>query len=248
MEYNFKIVADLHFAESNLMVNIPEQCPICGKNMMPYVRTDIVTVSDRPIRNTGTSHVYQASFITRCTHCFHLYTNIFEIYPDNQYRPQIFKGVYFEYFETRMPTVNVKLPEIINSISPKFVKIYTQALQAEKLNLDELSGMGLRKAIEFLIKDYAIKMHPEKEQEIKNLFLGKVISEFIEDNTLKELADGAVWIANDETHYVKEWPDKDIEDIKQYIECFINYIELKSSIADIEDMRKKREKRKTKVN
>lgn len=246
MEHSIHINGNNHVKNCDVLIDVPEYCPLCEQNMSPIV-FDNAVISDTSIRKDSTtgSRVFQVSFIARCTRCKHLYTNIFEIYEDVYGNPHIAKKIYYQ---MKKPNIDIKLPKTIEKISPKFVKIYTQALQAEKLNLDELAGMGLRKAIEFLIKDYAIKMHPEKEQEIKNLFLGKVISEFIEDNTLKELADGAVWIANDETHYVKEWPDKDIEDIKQYIECFMNYIELKSSIADIEDMRKKREERKTKAN
>nr|WP_321316049.1 hypothetical protein [uncultured Ligilactobacillus sp.] len=242
MEENIYINGNAHIKECHMLVDVPEYCPMCEHNMCPIILSNAI-ISDVPIikKSAISSDIYQVSFIARCTKCRHLYTNIFEVYPDNQYRPQILKDVYFE---IRMPTVNVELPEIINSVSPKFVKIYTQALQAEKLNLDELAGMGLRKAIEFLIKDYAIKNNPKSKEDIKKYFLSKVINDFIEDNTLKKLAEGAVWIANDETHYVKEWPNKDINDIKQYIKCFINYIELKSNIADIEDMRQQRNEKK----
>lgn len=43
----------------------------------------------------------------------------------------------------------------IQEISPSFVKIYNQALAAEELNLSEIAGMGYRKSLEFLIKDFA---------------------------------------------------------------------------------------------
>lgn len=46
--------------------------------------------------------------------------------------------------------------EIINSISPQFVLIYNQAYYAEQTNLDQICGVGYRKALEFLIKDYLI--------------------------------------------------------------------------------------------
>ena len=45
--------------------------------------------------------------------------------------------------------------EEIEKISPAFVNIYNQAYAAEQLQLDEISGVGYRKALEFLIKDYA---------------------------------------------------------------------------------------------
>ena len=246
MEHSIHINGNNHINAGNILIDVPEYCPLCEQNMNPIV-FDNAVISDTSIRKDSStnSNVFQVSFITRCTRCKHLYTNIFEVRGDVCGNSRIAKKIYYQ---TKMPNMDIELPENVEKISRTFVSIYTQALQAEKLNLNELVGMGLRKAVEFLIKDYAIKTHPENKQEIKEKWLGYVIENFIDDDKLKKFAKGASWIANDETHYVKEWPDKDIEDIKQYIECFINYIELKSSIADIEDMRKKREKRKTKVN
>ena len=142
--------------------------------------------------------------------------------------------------------MDIELPENVEKISRTFVSIYTQALQAEKLNLNELVGMGLRKAVEFLIKDYAIKTHPENKQEIKEKWLGYVIENFIDDDKLKKFAKGASWIANDETHYVKEWPDKDIDDIKQYIKCFITYVEWELTADGFETMQQQRNEKKKK--
>ena len=35
-----------------------------------------------------------------------------------------------------------------------FLTIYNQSLSAEDNNLDQIAGIGYRKALEFLIKDY----------------------------------------------------------------------------------------------
>ena len=45
---------------------------------------------------------------------------------------------------------------IIKDISPSFDSIYNQAFCAEQLSLDQICGVGYRKALEFLIKDYQI--------------------------------------------------------------------------------------------
>ena len=47
-------------------------------------------------------------------------------------------------------------PEEIMNISPMFILIYNQANEAESHELIQISGIGYRKALEFLIKDYCI--------------------------------------------------------------------------------------------
>lgn len=103
------------------------------------------------------------------------------------------------------------------AVSGGFARIYTQAAAAETYNLREIAGAGYRKALEFLIKDYCISIDRDKEDEIKAKFLGKVIKEHISDQDIKDCAERATWLGNDETHYVREWTDKDINDLKQLI-------------------------------
>lgn len=232
MEKTVRISEDKHFNETDIIVKVPETCPICSKNMLPQCFPN-VSVSDIEIDSTGNIPIYEAALIARCTSCKHLYTIFFKLFPNNEYDPILFGNLYFE---TKIPQINVSISETIKKISPNFVKIYTQALQAEKLQLNELVGMGLRKALEFLIKDYAIFNYPEKELEIKRRPLSQVIEKYVDFSDLKTLAKGAAWIGNDETHYVKEWPHKDLNDLKKYIEASISYIELKSNIFDAQKM------------
>lgn len=60
----------------------------------------------------------------------------------------------------------------INGISTQFVKIYGEAEFAENESLGEICGVGYRKALEFLIKDFLIKKFPKQKDEIKDKFLG----------------------------------------------------------------------------
>jgi hypothetical protein len=113
----------------------------------------------------------------------------------------------------------------IEMLSPAFIKIYNEAFTAEQLNLLEISGVGFRKALEFLIKDYLIKQLPDKAEEIKNMFLGKCIKDLVDDSRIKETAKRAVWLGNDHTHYIKKWEDKEPIDLKRLIKLTVNWVE-----------------------
>ena len=112
----------------------------------------------------------------------------------------------------------------INSISPSFVKIYNQAYQAEQEELDEIYGIGYRKAFEFLIKDYALYMKPEDEKTIKKMSLSQCI-DFIFSENEKKIVDITSWIGNDQTHYENKHDEFDISDFKKMISICISKIE-----------------------
>ena len=117
--------------------------------------------------------------------------------------------------------------EIIKTISPQFSIIYNQAYFAEQNKLHQITGVGYRKALEFLIKDYAIKNNPSEEESIKKKLLMKVITEYIDDSNIKNVATRAVWLGNDETHYIRVWEDKDLPFLKKLIDLTIHWIEAK---------------------
>ena len=117
------------------------------------------------------------------------------------------------------------IPEEVAEISKTFKEIYKQAIAAEDHQLNEIAGVGYRKALEFLVKDYCIKRHPDSAKEIKKKFLGKCIEEYVDDGNVKTCAKRAAWLGNDETHYVRKWEGKDIEDLKKLIQLTMNWIQ-----------------------
>lgn len=119
---------------------------------------------------------------------------------------------------------NEDFEEHINELSAQFGLIYNQASTAERFGLDQIAGMGYRKALEFLIKDYCIKLNQDKEDEIKRNMLGKCINLYVENTNIKEVAKRAAWIGNDETHYERRWEEKDINDLKVLIKLTLNWI------------------------
>ena len=117
--------------------------------------------------------------------------------------------------------------EIINSISPQFISIYNQAYYAEQMRLDQICGVGYRKALEFLIKDYLISEETDEQikESIKKKFLSNCIQDNVQSDNIKNVAKRAVWLGNDETHYVRVWADKDVNNLKQLIDLTVRWIE-----------------------
>ena len=122
--------------------------------------------------------------------------------------------------------------ETILGISPSFCTIYNQALSAEQDGLKEICGVGYRKAIEFLVKDYLIGKFSDKQEDIKQKFLGKCIEEDISNDNIKSMAKRATWLGNDETHYLRKWEGKELEDLKKLIDVTLYWIEMERLTED----------------
>jgi Domain of unknown function (DUF4145) len=105
------------------------------------------------------------------------------------------------------------------------VEIRNQVAVAESGNLDQLVGIGLRKALEFLVKDFAISQHKAEEENIKKMMLGPCINQYLPDGKIKQCAERAAWLGNDETHYVRRWEEKDVNDLRNLIRLTENWID-----------------------
>lgn len=116
--------------------------------------------------------------------------------------------------------------DTIVSISPDFVRIYNESYAAEQMSLDDICGVGYRKALEFLVKDYVSKGKTDEDiKRIRAKALAKCIDENVSDERIKQVAKRAVWLGNDETHYIRKWEGKDVHDLKGIIHLTIRWIE-----------------------
>jgi len=214
--------------------SVPDRCPVCHKYCDP--RHHNAWLANKSLQQ-----------VFGCTNndCQSLFIAYYEYPGDERTEPQrrtyLFKTVAPISFEER------KFPKIINKISPQFSKIYNEAKEAEDIDLENICGAGYRKAIEFLIKDYLINVKKQSKEEIKKKFLGRCIEELIENENIKKCAIRAVWIGNDETHYIRKWEDKDLQDLKDLIDVTLNWIEMEYKTERWEiDMPEKGQKEKDK--
>ncbi|MCM1052479.1 MAG: hypothetical protein NC483_00655 [Ruminococcus sp.] len=182
-------------------------CPICKRNISPnyleaYYHEDIK----------------QLSVYCECTFCNKPFVALFsKTTGEDRYYNKL------EYLAPEIPEI-VEFDSHISNLSVNFVKIYNEALSAEIYNLNNIAGIGYRKALEFLIKDYCIFKNPNKESEIKSQLLGQVIDNYIDSVKIKNLSKASIWIGNDETHYIRKFEDKDINDLKMFIDATVNFI------------------------
>lgn len=123
---------------------------------------------------------------------------------------------------------NVEIPKAIQDKFPDFIEIFNQAKSAEEANLDQLAGMGYRKAIEFLVTDYLLK-YPAEGVEEKWLTSPKtsLISKIgkLKNERIKQLATAITYLGNDETHYARRHPEYDLAKMKAFIHVLLSDID-----------------------
>ena len=130
----------------------PDECPICHIAIYPKF-LGLSTFNRSPTT---------VQTIFRCTRnaCGKLFVATYTQLSGNSFGLSTVEPIYPKPQE---------FPPEIEAASPTFVQVYNQAIAAESGQLDQLSGIGLRKALEFLIKDFAISQNPKDEEKIKKM-------------------------------------------------------------------------------
>lgn len=190
---------------------IPDSCPRCHKSVHPKVRYVSITES---------RGLVQAVFQCVASRCQEMFIG--------SYKSLGSRGMYEVCDLVSIAPVKAldkAFPDTVAGVSSLFIEIYNQALAAEAQGLSQLVGIGLRKALEFLIKDFACTQHPEDAAKIKSMNLAPCIEAYVADSNLKDCAKRAVWLGNDETHYVRKWEQSDISDLKLLVQLTSNWID-----------------------
>lgn len=216
MKKSFSIENKIKPYNTEVNIEFEDKCPMCHSHL-----------SLDPIHGiVHASREYDEilSLFCRCSNCGELYinryTNPMKAPTKISSEPKRFIKRIFE--------------DSLLTLSPEFDEIYNQARAAESSGLHQIAGIGYRKAVEFLIKDYAIFKHPDKSEDIKNMLLSKCINTYIDDEKIKSLAIKTVWIGNDETHYVRKHNDRDINDLKKFIDAVVYFINIDFIMQDAE--------------
>ena len=194
---------------NSVNMNMPDTCPNCGKSLLPshLMSLDIIACDNPYIASIYLCNSCNQFFFTISYTTGHTFKtgHVALIYP-------ILKE-------------SVKISSSIEAISPNFVKIYNQAINAENNKLDEICGMGYRKALEFLIKDFAIYKYPENTEDIIKCTLSNCITKYCTNDRIKTLATACAWIGNDECRYIRKHEDYSVESLKAFINATVTFIE-----------------------
>ena len=208
-------------------VTIEDICPNCKKPTNP----DLVNSSYFSLEEYKTSLV----LTFRCLGCKHFWTEefiatrYFSINSTDEYRIEHIKVI------PNLPS-DIPISDDVEIVSPIGKQIYVQALKAEHEQLDHIAGIGYRKALEFFVKDFSIVTNPDDEEKITKMSLKQVIEKYIKDEDLKTFALASAYIGNDEGHYYRKNPDKNLADLKNYIHGVIYYLEMKLNFLDAQEL------------
>lgn len=194
----------------------PEVCPVC------HVSIVAVDLSNGFLYGTRVERLYQCPN----TNCQVLFIAKYQKTDQAGQSYELKSCVPFEFLTTCHS-------DTIKAISVDFCEIYTQAEKAEQHGLNLVAGPGYRKALEFLMKDYACMLQPDQKGAIEKMLLGLCISTYIKSDQIKAIAKRAAWLGNDETHYIRKWADKDLNDLKKLISLTLHWIEAEKLSQDI---------------
>lgn len=194
------------------------ECPICHKSFAP---NPLFVCAYR-----SSEDEYKASVAYLCRDCSSVFLGNYKISNTSSSTNSItFNDAKLLSVEP-VKYVEKQFDSHISNLSSQFVKIYNQASAAEASGLDEIAGLGYRKSLEFLIKDFAIHEHPDDEDKIKSMPLAACIRDYIESPNIKTLATRSAWIGNDEAHYVRKQEDRDVGDMKAFIQATVYFISM----------------------
>lgn len=204
-------------------INEPDECPLCHVSIKPE------KIHIHPYWSNRKKY---AAAMYMCTHCSMVFCTLYECIDSSTSLNG--RSLYLSKLLYIGPTryIEQSFDQSIAQLSPQFVKIFNQAKAAESSSLDEIAGIGYRKALEFLVKDYCIHLHPEKEQDIKETPLSRCIRDYIDISQIQTLAERATWIGNDETHYIRKHEDRDVTDMKRFIDAMVHFISMTLIVED----------------
>jgi len=210
------------WGETHFWGHMPEKCPLCH----------VVVHTGEPRTYIFIGFVTEVQAVFRCPKCENLFIGYYAptetIDPDTHFDDEGYR-LELKALRPRKPYLQ-DVSETINEISPNFVKIYSEALNAQEIGLGQICGPGFRKAFEYLIKDYA-KLNVKDDEQVKkieNIASSTVVNNYIGDSRIQEIAKRTLWLGNDETHYLRKWTEHDINDFVMLIRLTIHWIEMEA--------------------
>lgn len=211
-------------ASTRMEFEVPDICPWCSVKISPTIEAE--TKYDTRFGNRDDI----ISLVMKCPSCKNHFIESYNVSFVNESAVNEVSLL----LDKPIPKSDFQYPPEIDDISEEFSSIINQSRQAEGMRLSHLAGIGYRKAIEFLIKDYLINHKKQDSETISKKLLGKCI-ELLDDSRLKSLAKAATWIGNDETHYTRRHNSHDIEDMKKFLHSITLFISYELSIVDAEE-------------
>lgn len=207
------VLAEYDLMNADFEIRVPDKCPICqcGIDMSAQSYLNWHDIHDD-------SKTFNIISIYSCPHCHNGFVIIHHM--------RMQKNGCVEKSQSAYPiaAANLQIDEDIRQISPDFYNIYNQCLSAKNYGLDQIYGMGFRKALEKLVTDFAINRNPDDKDKILKMSLHTRIENYFKESDAKTVLMACKWLGNNETHYENCNDDEDLQLFEDLIEDTLYYI------------------------
>ena len=204
---------DYYFSaiSKTLTIQIPQSCPLCG-------------IGNNPTTNeVGRLEIQEGYVFTlhhRCPACkkYHM-TN-------QEYLKQDDKTTMILVYPNK---VVIDIDDLFIEHAPRFVEFYSEAIEAEKMGLENIAGTGYRSAIECLIKDYALAFELDTKEYLSDpkLTFNNAIDRYVkDDDLLKGTLIPMSIVGNGYTHWNKS-TSISLPQLKNYVDIIIQIFKSK---------------------
>lgn len=204
---------DYYFSaiSKTLTIQIPQSCPLCGIGNNP------------PTNEVGRLEIQEGYVFTlhhRCPACkkYHM-TN-------QEYLNQDDKTTMILVYPNK---VVIDIDDLFIEHAPRFVEFYSEAVEAEKMGLENIAGTGYRSAIECLIKDYALAFELDDKEYLSDpkLTFNNAIDRYVKnDDLLKGALHFIRTVGNGYTHWNKS-TSISLPQLKNYVDIIIQIFKSK---------------------
>lgn len=183
----------------------PAVCPFCG------IGTDAPMSSAASLPYKTSSHIVVASY--QCTSCAQKFVVLYERNNDE-----------LSYLDIWAHPSGEALPPCFEKISSRFVEVHKEAQAVELMGYTDLASMGYRKALEIIVKDFAINVLGEPEDTVSKKPLADAIGIYLHQDSLMKTADVVRILGNDHVHYQEKYPEFDFSLLEHYYSIFLQLI------------------------
>jgi len=199
---------------SAVQIHRPAKCPRCNAAIGEIVLSADLYSAPRDMSYAAVSFL--------CNSCFKPFVCVYEAIVSSYTTPTCKlidvgpSGITERQFDERLV-----------AMSERFPAIYNQAFEAEQRGLTEVCGMAYGKALEFLVKDFAITKSPADKEKIADMRLALCIENYVDDDNLKATASRCAWLRNDHTHYVVKHDELSLSDLKNLLEATMYWVNMR---------------------
>lgn len=219
-----------NYPSTPIKVPYPDTCPCCNKvmanDLSPVMAINNINIGEERYEECKVVSVYRCA---SCNSLFAIWSEHKAIEKDETTLEDLsYTCKILAIFPFEKVTV---FTQNITNLSAEFVSVFNQTEIAEAQNLNDICGMGYRRALEFLVDAYIRKNRPAETIDA-NLPLSRKIRDYIDNEQIKTLAQKSAWLGNDATHIINKHPDRNIQDIKKFIKAMTTMIEAEFAYED----------------